>query len=561
MKEENQENEQIKKVRKKRPNTEINNRKRRSVQDKQTTNIEPNTQREKQARTKQRVRKEGQTNPKQRVRKEEKTGQIQKTEREKKYQNQTRKKEEEIYTKPIIDTDDQSNDNLEEIKQEKQNIRPKEPNYRRKKKKRKILRKIFLIILLVIIAYGCWFAYRTHKNGGGLSGMLATVVGHDENTKKNLPELKLLILGVSTDLGDTAPTDTIMVASYNPNTQKANLISIPRDTFVGTSESKATPFDKINALYSIGPEKTLEAVNRITGLDIKYYVVVKTEALIQLVDAIGEVEFNVPIDMKYDDPTQDLHIDLKAGTQMINGEKAEQLLRFRKNNDGTSYPQEYGDNDTGRMRTQREFIMAVMQQTLKPENIFKIGQILDIANQNIETNVGIDYLKDYIPYAVEFNTENLATETIPGENAELPPKAQNKWWFFKVDEEETEELIQKLFYPDTTTTTTTNMTENQITTNISSNTTSTIDIELLNGSGNDIKLQQAKELLEQKGYNVLKTGETSEIYKTIITNKKEVADDILNDIVDTLGIGSVSNNKNLSSKVDITIVIGKDFNE
>ena len=78
--------------------------------------------------------------------------------------------------------------------------------------------------------------------------------------------------------------------------------------------------------------------------------------------------------MKYDDPTQDLHIDLKAGVQMIDGEKAEQLLRFRKNNDGTSYPTEYGDNDTGRMRTQREFIMAVMNQTLKPENIFKIGQ-------------------------------------------------------------------------------------------------------------------------------------------------------------------------------------------
>src|SRR5699024_3279078 len=119
------------------------------------------------------------------------------------------------------------------------------------------------------------------------------------------------------------------------------------------SESKATPFDKINALYSISPEKTLEAVNRITGLDIQYYIVVKTEALIQLVDAIGQVEFNVPIDMKYDDPTQDLHIDLKAGVQMIDGEKAEQLLRFRKNNDGTSYPTEYGDNDTGRMRTQR----------------------------------------------------------------------------------------------------------------------------------------------------------------------------------------------------------------
>src|SRR5699024_189285 len=119
--------------------------------------------------------------------------------------------------------------------------------------------------------FGIWFAYRTHKNGGGLSGMLATVVGHDENTKKNLPELKVLLLGVSTDLGDNAPTDTIMVASYNPNTQKANLVSIPRDTYIGTNKNKATPSDKINSLYSISVDKTLEAVNRLTNLDIQYY--------------------------------------------------------------------------------------------------------------------------------------------------------------------------------------------------------------------------------------------------------------------------------------------------
>ena len=135
--------------------------------------------------------------------------------------------------------------------------------------------------------------------------------------------------------------------------------------------------------------------------------------------------------MKYDDPTQNLHINLKAGEQKINGDKAEQLLRFRKNNNGTSYPEEYGDNDTGRMRTQREFIMAVMQQTLKPGNIFKIGQILDIANNYLETNIDFSYIKDYIPYAVEFSTENLATETIPGVNKELPEKQSNNGGFSK----------------------------------------------------------------------------------------------------------------------------------
>ena len=253
-------------------------------------------------------------------------------------------------------------------RQEKRNNR----NRRKTKAKKSTGKKILIGILIVLLLGIAWFTYRTYKNGWGLSGMLATVVGHDENTKKNLSEIKVLILGVSTDL-DSQLTDTIMVASYNPNTQKANLLSIPRDSYTGKNTAKATASLKINALYNIEktPEKTLKAVNEITGLDIKYYVIVKTEALIQLVDAIGGVEFNVPIDMKYDDPTQDLHIDLKAGTQKLDGEKAEQVLRFRhsnpdKNGVMSTYPSEYGNDDFGRMRTQRDFISALLKQTLKP---------------------------------------------------------------------------------------------------------------------------------------------------------------------------------------------------
>ena len=130
---------------------------------------------------------------------------------------------------------------------------------------------LFTSFIILLIAIG-WFTYRTIKNGGGLSGMLATVVGHDENTKKDLKEIKVLILGVSTDI-DAELTDTIMVASYNPNTQKANLLSIPRDTFVGKNAQTGTGMDKINALYQKSPEKTLEKVNELTGLNIKYYIV------------------------------------------------------------------------------------------------------------------------------------------------------------------------------------------------------------------------------------------------------------------------------------------------
>lgn len=446
-------------------------------------------------------------------------------------------------------------------RQEKRNNR----NRRKTKAKKSTGKKILIGILIVLLLGIAWFTYRTYKNGWGLSGMLATVVGHDENTKKNLSEIKVLILGVSTDL-DSQLTDTIMVASYNPNTQKANLLSIPRDSYTGKNTAKATASLKINALYNYyrTPEKTLEAVNELTGLDIQYYVLVKTEALIQLVDAIGGVEFNVPINMKYDDPTQNLNINLKEGTQKLDGDKAEQLLRFRKNNDGTTYPIEYGNDDFGRMRTQRDFISAVLKQTLKPGNIFKLGEILEIAHKNVETNLELSYIKDYIPYAVEFNTDNLQTATLPGTTPDM--KETNNVSILVVNKKLTQELIQSMFYSDNQTEKTENNTiTNSLNTsnNSISNTTAVandkLTIELINGSGNTSKLEDAKTKLEEAGFTVKKTGKTSTISKTVITNKKNATDEQLKNIKQVLNAGSISTNKQASSQVDITIVIGEDF--
>ena len=439
------------------------------------------------------------------------------------------------------------------------------------KKKKKVWKKVLLIMLFIILIAGSVFAYKVCKNGGGMSGMLATVVGHDENTKKKLGEFRCLILGISTDQENVDLTDTIIVASYNPNTQKATLLSIPRDTYTGKTPAKATAYEKINALYSRKhrPDETLEAVNEITGLDIKYYVVVKTEALIKLVDVIGGITFDVPIDMNYDDTSQNLHIHLKAGEQKLDGDKAEQLVRFRHNNDGTSYPEEYGDNDTGRMRTQREFIMQVIKQTAKPENIFKIGEILEVAKEYVITNIDFEVAKDYVPYAVEFNTDDLLTASLPGINTN---KNTSGTWVFTHDKKATQALIQELFYDrDNTEELTENAetTTNNVTSNISTNSTinntvtsnkkSDIKIEILNGSGDSKKLQKAVSELEGAGYKVTRTGTTNSTSKTTIIDKKDVSNTLLQNMKEVLGTGVIQNSQSSSSKVDVTIIIGKDY--
>lgn len=435
-------------------------------------------------------------------------------------------------------------------------------NIKSSKKKKKKWKKILLIILLILLVAGGVFAYRVHLNGGGMSGMLATMVGHDQNTKKNLGEFKVLLLGISTDQENVDLTDTIMVASYNPNTQKATLLSIPRDTYTGKNSAKATSYEKINALYNRKhrPDETLKAVNEITGLDIQYYVVVKTEALIKLVDVIGGITFDVPIDMDYDDTSQDLHIHLKAGEQKLDGNKSEQLVRFRHNNNGTSYSEEYGDNDTGRMRTQREFIMQVVKQTAKPENIFKLGEILDVAKQYVITNIDFNVAKDYIPYVVEFNTDDLLTAILPGVNTN---KNTSATWIFIHDKEQTKQLIQELFVDrdrkETEDTTEGENTTTEETIPLENADRSNITIEVLNGSGSNSNLQKVVSQLQGAGFKVTRTGSTNTTQRTTINNKKNVKESLLKDIKDVIGTGVIETSQSSSSKVDVMIIIGKDY--
>lgn len=462
------------------------------------------------------------------------------------------------------------------MQKRKRNKREEENDERKPKKKTRILKKIFIFLLIVLLAIIGFIVYKVQANGGGLQGLLLTVVGHDQETLKDLNPIQVLMMGVSTDNGGKL-TDTIMVASYNPQTQSASLLSIPRDTFVGKSESTASAYDKINALYQKSPERTLEAVNSITGLEIKYYVVIDNQALIKLVDLIGGVEFEVPIDMDYDDTSQNLHIHLDKGLQTINGEKAEQLLRFRKNNNGTSYPSSYGDNDIGRMKTQRNFIVATIKQTLQPENILKIKGIIDIAYEYVETNLDLSIIKDYVPYAVNINPDNIKSASLPGAPKSMGPSNLS---FYKLDKEATEELLEELYGSNEensvdssennevdNNTENSNTSNNTIPDDNNSNTTSNITkteagdikIELINGSGSSSTLSEVKKDLTAKGYKISKTSTTTSTSKTTIINKTDVDEKFENDIKNILGVGNISSSSVSSSQVDITIIIGKDY--
>ena len=453
-------------------------------------------------------------------------------------------------------------------KKEKKNMNTKK-NIKNKKndKKHKGLKRFLIIIILIIIIIAGFIGYSTYKNGWGMKGLVQTAMGQDKRKLADLKPFTVLLLGVSEDISSKL-TDTIIVASYNPKNQKATLLSIPRDTFVGSNKNKATSVDKINALYQTSPEKTLAAVNKLTGLDITYYVVVSNNALVELVDTIGGVEFDVPINMDYDDSSQDLYIHLKAGKQKLTGEQAEWVVRFRKNNNGTSYPSEYGDNDLGRMRTQREFLKTVAKQMIQLKNITKIGNYIDIVKENVTTNISNwSLIKDYVAYAIDFDTENIQMESLPGTTGSFGPYHLS---YFVHDQKETEALVEELFMSQNEENSGNESNTENIVTNTSTNSTSSetantktqnskIKIELLNGSGDSTLLTKATKALKNKGYNVYKTGTTTATSKTTIVNRTAISSNYTSEIKKILGVGNIQTSTSSTSTVDVKIVIGKDY--
>ena len=353
---------------------------------------------------------------------------ISKTKEEKAKKQETKK---EKYNK----LNKQENKNKQKKINEKKKAKKQKLKTAKQWKKSRITKSIVIAILLIIISLMSYYIYLIYLNGGGLKGLIAASLGHTPNKVENLKSINVLVLGTNED-----NTDSIIVASYNPKTQEASMLSIPRDTFVGTNVNTAPASDKINAIYANrGIKQMVKKVEDLTGLDIPYYVILKTENISKLIDLIGGIEFDVPIDMNYGDMTQDLYIDLKKGKQIIRGKEAEMLLRFRHNSDGTTYPAEYGPEDLGRMKTQKNFIKAAIKTLISKFDISAIYEITSKANEFVETNIKFNDYKDYIPYLIECNPDDIKVSRVEG-NGVL-----TTYYFFIPDYNSLDKIIFDLF--------------------------------------------------------------------------------------------------------------------
>ncbi len=167
----------------------------------------------------------------------------------------------------------------------------------------------------------------------------------------------ILVYGVDNDAGGS---DTNMLMRFDAEGKKIDVVSLPRDTLMSNGH-------KLNSSYNNGgTEKLRSNIEDMLGIPVDFYVSVDLKGFIALIDQIGGVDFDVPEDMDYDDPYQDLHIHFKKGLQHLSGQQSMEVVRFRHNNDNTGYG---GRQDIGRIGTQQAFLKAVAQKLMKLENV------------------------------------------------------------------------------------------------------------------------------------------------------------------------------------------------
>ena len=242
---------------------------------------------------------------------------------------------------------------------------------------------------------------QTQQDGAEDSDAIQTISNGRERKSKYC--YNILLYGVDNDAGGS---DTNMLMRFDAVNKTVDIVSLPRDTLMSNGH-------KLNSSYNNGgTEKLRSNIEDMLGVPVDFYVSVDLKGFIALIDQIGGVEFDVPCDMDYDDPYQDLHIHFKAGLQKLNGQQAMEVVRFRHNNDNTGYG---GRQDLGRIGTQQAFLKTVAQKLMKLENVPAMAETF---LKYVKTDLTLGNLVWLANQALSMGgTDAISFATLPGDGA------------------------------------------------------------------------------------------------------------------------------------------------
>jgi LCP family protein required for cell wall assembly len=405
---------------------------------------------------------------------------------------------------------------------------------KKKKIKRKRNVKPFIIILVVLAIIGLVVYLFCNKV---FSRMASSDIPADEVYMYD--PVNVLVLGVDAgnleDKTGNSPkrSDTMMLIRYIPQTREVYMLSIPRDTRIYFNGK----YMKINAVNAIGgPEKAISTIEEMLNVDINYYVSIDYEGFRECIDAIGGVDITIDRDMNYD--AQDISIHFKAGeTVHLNGELAEQYVRWRKNNDGTGYAM----GDLGRIQTQQGFLLTIADKLKSPSTILRLPEVINTASKYVETNMSPSKMVKYFSKLKGIAKEDIHNETLAGTPEYIGGISYYLW-----DKEDSKEYLSNFRGNKD------KKDEDKVEVDRSK-----VNVTVLNSTSVKGLAKTYKEKLTALGYNVVKVDNYSgELSVTQINTDgtKGYGETVLGD----LGFGAVTENSKVQEGSNVVIILGRD---
>ena len=380
-----------------------------------------------------------------------------------------------------------------------------------------------LVLFIIVVMAVC-------IGGGTLIGLYTTNIGHHIQQQLAPPfggksEVVILVIGEdNTSRTDKKPrglADTIILMRADFPNKRVAALSIPRDT--GIRLDGYASQCKINAAHVYGgPTLTAIAVQGLVGIKPDYYIKTNHEGLRKCVDILGGVEIDVEKNMRYNDNWGKLHINLKKGRQLLNGEQAMGYVRFRHDAMG----------DLGRIERQQKFLKALTQKALAPMNLPKLPRLMNTMIQNVDTDMTARDLLALAKLAegMDLSTVNMAM--LPG-----TPETIGRISYWIADPEQSAKVVSDVFFPPPP----------------------MPKVAVLNGSGIPGAAQKAAETLKQQGYEItsIENADSFDYKATEVICHADSQESSYR--IAAILNGVVKQEKDPNAKAEVTVIVGRDY--
>lgn len=267
------------------------------------------------------------------------------------------------------------------------------------------------------------------RNRSGVTYVGSTTGVEDSEQRGEI--CNILLMGLDSEAG---LCDVMMLVGIDTDGGTATVMQIPRDTYAAYTEAS---YKKLNGAYSRlgGAKETADFIGRTFGIQIQHYACINLDTFSNVIDALGGVDVELPFDMYYSDPEQGLYIDLEHGRVHLDGETAQQFVRYRSG---------YDDGDLGRIDAQKLFLAAIFEKlsdSLSPVTTAKLAAALD----GVETDMGISDMLLLGADVLGMRGENICMLTLPGKEATATESGAS---YYVLSRDATAEAVREYFGAD-----------------------------------------------------------------------------------------------------------------